>query len=780
MESVWWKFFFPFLGRTWIQDQLTLVVTVLVSCGVYCIKCCGHCNSFIKAFGVRQPGRQTLKLKSLTHLVPTGLQLRPIQLLLPDLLQVFPTRFVQSQDVVHHPRLAPLLQHRTIRTIVLGVLAIGLLGGVTRAATSVAAGAAVVRSLDIDTTGVGTVWTAIEVMDPEEASGVVGPQMLSSRVFGRGRLLKDDAKFPETGNAINMDAYRNHLLHAKRKAYEPAKMIWAKQMEMPKVFHELPRLQYNPEKDDWHVIPILESVEDDEEEGEILNAKPPKRMLATTAKQISWKKKLADHRMTGIKKWLVIVERGLRFFQCGLQWEQEQDVDLGDMISDILSRKSTNTIHSRAGPILRYIDWCLEGGQSPIPFEEILLYKFVSDVGAKAAPTFSRSFLCSVAFTGHVLGCESAVKVLESRRLTGAAAKHFKEKRKTQQKPPLSVAHVKLLEEIVLGIPQKRKIADRLMAGFCMWLVTARARYSDGQSAGVLQLDAVETGEGLCGYIEARVSRSKTSMTVEKRTKYLPMAGKVRMFQKQSWAKVYLELLHEAGIEMAEDKPLMPTPTVGGWGSLPLTAEAAAAWLRALLTTAGVDSREAAALGTHSCKATMLSWAAKAGVPKEFRSTLGYHGPRGSVEVYSRDEQAEALRRMDSVVDDIVSQKFCPDSTRSGYYAAGPRAEPEQGSSSDNSSSEDSLDEESPDHQGEEVAIERTVGRWDAGLRLEAVENRQYFRHLVSRVIHVVADEAGASFMCGRAVSGHFARLDKRPVVMNPLCKQCFCHFARA
>ena len=339
MESVWWKFFFPFLGRTWIQGQLTLVVTVLVSCGLYCIKCCGHCNSFIKVFGVRQPGRQTLKLKSLTHLVPTGLQLRPIQLLLPDLLQVFPTRFVQSQDVVHPPRLPPHLQHRTIRTIVLGVLAIGLLGGVTRAATFVAAGVAVVRSLDIDTTGAGTVWTAIEVMDPEEASGVVGPQMLSSRVFGRGRLLKDDTRTPETDNAINMDAYRNHLLHAKRKAYEPAKMIWAKQMEMPKVFHELPRLQYNPEKDDWHVIPILESVEDDEEEGEILNAKPPKRMLATTAKQISWKKKLADHRMTGIKKWLVIVEKGLRFFQCGLQWEQEQDVDLGDMISDILSRE---------------------------------------------------------------------------------------------------------------------------------------------------------------------------------------------------------------------------------------------------------------------------------------------------------------------------------------------------------------------------------------------------------------------------------------------------------
>ena len=296
MESVWWKFFFPFLGRTWIQDQLTLVVTVLVSCGLYCIKCCGHCNSFIKAFGVRQPGRQTLKLKSLTHLVPTGLQLRPIQLLLPDLLQVFPTRFVQSQDVVHPPRLAPHLQHRTIRTIVLGVLAIGLLGGVTRAATSVAAGAAVVRSLDIDTTGVGTVWTAIEVMDPEEASGVVGPQMLSSRVFGRGRLLKDDARIPETDNAINMDAYRNHLLHAKRKAYEPAKMIWAKQMEMPKVFHELPRLQYNPEKDDWHVIPILESVEDDE--------RKKVKFLMQSLPRGCWR--LLRNKFRGRRSWLII------------------------------------------------------------------------------------------------------------------------------------------------------------------------------------------------------------------------------------------------------------------------------------------------------------------------------------------------------------------------------------------------------------------------------------------------------------------------------------------
>ena len=712
---------------------------------------------------------------SLTHLRQLGPHLRPIQQPLLALHQVFQVKSGQCLHVAQHLQQQQRLL-RTIRTIALGVLVIGLLGGVRRIATTVVVGAAGERSLVIGTIVAETAFRSTDTM--EEASGVFGANALSSRAFGRGRMLP--SRVPEADSDIDMEAYRNHLLHAKRKVYEPVRMIWSKQLEVPKVFHDLPRLQYNPGRDDWHVIPLLGGAAADDEDEETICAKPPKRMLLSSARQVSWKKKLADHRMTGIKKWMAIVEKGLKFFQCGLQWEQDPEVDLGDMIADILSRKATNTIHDRAGPVLRYIAWCMEKGQPPIPFEEVLMYKFVCDVGAKAAPTFSRSFLCSVAFTGHVLGCESAVKVLESRRLTGAAAKFFKEKRKTQQKPPLTVKHVMLLEEIVLGIQQKRKVADRLMAGFILWLVTARARYSDGQSAGVLQLDAVETDEGLCGYLEARVSRSKTSMTAEKRTKYLPMAGKARLFQKDSWAKTYLELLQEEGIQMAEDKPLMPTPNAAGWGSLPLTAEAAAAWMRALLSTAGAEQQEVSSLGTHSCKRTFLSWTAKAGVPREHRATLGYHGPKGSVAVYSRDEQAEALRRLDNVVSDVRDGKFFPDSTRSGYFVAGSKAQEEQGASSSSSSSEDSADEEEPDHQGEEKAVERVLGKWDAGLKVEALEGLQYFRHAVSRVIHVVSDEAGNTFMCGRAIGGHFARLDKRPLVMNPLCKQCFCHFARA
>ncbi len=46
----------------------------------------------------------------------------------------------------------------------------------------------------------------------------------------------------------------------------------------------------------------------------------------------------------------------------------------------------------------------------------------MNEIGQVCAPTFPRSFLCSVAFAGHVMGAESALAVLESKRLTGAAA----------------------------------------------------------------------------------------------------------------------------------------------------------------------------------------------------------------------------------------------------------------------------------------------------------------------------------------------------------------------
>ena len=293
-------------------------------------------------------------------------------------------------------------------------------------------------------------------------------------------------------------------------------------------------------------------------------------------------------------------------FQCSRQWKGDFQCDLGDVIMDVLSKKATGTIHDRAGPLLRYVYWCNQKGLTPFPFAEKPLYAFVNEIGQVCAPTFPRSFLCSVAFAGHVMGAESALLALESRRLTGAAAKFFKEKRKLVQKSPLTVAQVKILESIVSN-RSKRKLPDRVAAGFFLWLIAARARFSDGQNSGILTLDTCETADGVNGYLEANVARTKSSMTLERKTRFLPMAGAIRLLNDDPWAVHYIEAMLEASLTMGADKPLLPSPSEVGWGSLPITAEAATAWLKSLLVSGGSSQEDVKDLGPHSCKITALS-----------------------------------------------------------------------------------------------------------------------------------------------------------------------------
>ena len=55
-----------------------------------------------------------------------------------------------------------------------------------------------------------------------------------------------------------------------------------------------------------------------------------------------------------------------------------------------------------------------------------------------------------------------------------------------------------------------------------------------------------------------------------------------------------------------------PSPSETGWGSLPISGEAATS----LFVTCRADASEVSKIDTHSCKVTTLSWAAKAGHSK--------------------------------------------------------------------------------------------------------------------------------------------------------------------
>ena len=242
---------------------------------------------------------------------------------------------------------------------------------------------------------------------------------------------------------------------------------------------------------------------------------------------------------------------------------------------------------------------------------------------------------------------------------------------------------------------------------------------------------------------------------------------------------------------------MLPSPLAAGeWDNLPISAEAATKWIRKLLLDSPqVDEDEAKyimLLGTHSCKTTILSWAAKKGTDLQTRKIMGYHslGKQNAVFIYGRDNIAPALREISEIIALISAGRFMPDCTRSGYFAADDVKnsekthvhEPTPAELRDDSSSEDSMDDDDIEHGANESAVGELVGEWVGNFDPDILpkSRESYVRHGVSRVLHLLGDESGCALTCGRLVTKSYEAVEELPKVLHPVCKQCFSMFAKS
>ena len=209
---------------------------------------------------------------------------------------------------------------------------------------------------------------------------------------------------------------------------------------------------------------------------------------------------------------------------------------------------------------------------------------------------------------------------------------------------------------------------------------------------------------------------------------------------------------------------------------MPLTVGSAADWLRSLLK---IDSSSRDRVATHSCKASILSMAAKFGLDHSTRRLLGYHTESRdrSMVIYSRDAMSAPLRKMQAMLRAIRFQQFFPDATRSGYFVSD--ALPEEASLEQQSDDGDATDssrgsasEEEVNHDEDEAVVSELVGTWDPKCTGDA--HQQFARHRISRCIHSMADESGQAFTCGRPVNNRYVILLAKPAFMHPLCSGCF------
>ncbi|CAE7869934.1 hypothetical protein AK812_SmicGene44293 [Symbiodinium microadriaticum] len=473
-------------------------------------------------------------------------------------------------------------------------------------------------------------------------------------------------------------------------------------------------------------------------------------------------------RQCAVKKWVTLIAVEPAAWEIAKQTYGKYELRFAtggivESVSDALAGKANSTLHGRAGPLLRYAKFWGDMGKTCFPVHEAQLYDFLKSL-EDCAPGFPRSLLLAISFAFHLLGLEVRGAALLSGRIKGVVQSHYVRRRK-------AIVH-----------NAKRSKYDRVAAGFFLLLVYGRLRFSDGQRITSMSLDVVQVHGRQSGFLECEAERTKTALTLEKKVRRLPVAVPLQCLG-PPWIPVWLKLRKSEGLAADGDKdiqePILRHPACGsGWTAAMVTVGYAASWLRTLLDAA--PSGDSVPIGTHSCKATLLSWAAKRGLAHGPRRLLGYHvaSKDSTMVIYSRDALADPLRQLVSLVQEVSDGKFQPDLTRSGMMLAqttnneAPRSQCQADAEvQPDSSSESSMDEEDGNPTDDEAAVDEVVGAWapiDA-----ADDDRQYVRHKTSRFLDLIKDEAGAELMCGRKLSVNYRKLPRKPKFVYPACSVC-------
>ena len=323
----------------------------------------------------------------------------------------------------------------------------------------------------------------------------------------------------------------------------------------------------------------------------------------------------------------------------------------GETLKASFGVKSPQTLLKRASSLRRYFKWhatlrldAERAVVSPLPLSEPDVWDFFKwlKTGRQSTGrgyTNQAAFLETVRFSKFCLDMHETDGILQSRRLLGFAAIERLQKGPTKQAPPLELAHLQRLHDI---LETASCLTDRLGAAVMLVCIYGRARWSD-----LRYIHHVAIEEGRNGFLTLFTTEHKTSAVGARREQYLPLVIPWLGVTHHEWVKTFLDVYLQAGLNIHRVPlgPLLPAPKQGGgFGIRPLSTPEAAEWLRLLLQ----GTPDSASFRAHSMKTTLLVWSAKAGLDKEVRAVLGHHSTalQGSDVVYGRHLQTRALRKL--------------------------------------------------------------------------------------------------------------------------------------
>lgn len=451
-------------------------------------------------------------------------------------------------------------------------------------------------------------------------------------------------------------------------------------------------------------------------------------------------------------------------------------------ISDAFRGKASTTLQKRAGSLWKLAKvFRTMGIFVPLRFTEEDLYQALCHMREQSAgPTSLQHVIESLHFVhaGATLLLTDLHAVI-SGRVRGVAKDMFLTKRPLQQRNHFTVKQVKHLERAMAESPP----SIQCIVGQVLFCIYACCRWRDSQKMVALTLTEGHGESLLCG----EALTSKTTLSAESKSRYLPYSALGGGLLQLDWAKNWLSARGEMGL--AFDGCVLPSfsDKKGQFIDRPMSASEGTFWIRDLLSDCTSEA-DLQALGTHSCKATLLTWAARSTLVRftfTERRLMGHHLAQGvkSILCYSREAFTTLSGKVLQLLKTIRDNSFDPDASiiervvnMASSDDPGQMQEPEPQepgaevvSDSDSSVATISDLTESADDSNQQPFFDRiSKGHAFQGIPMEA-----WFVHRLSGVVHAASEDD--FFLCGRRTSVNFKpflSLARSARLFEP-CAQC-------
>ena len=456
--------------------------------------------------------------------------------------------------------------------------------------------------------------------------------------------------------------------------------------------------------------------------------------------------------------------------------------DIDQSFRDCFRLKASTTLQKRASSLWKLTRNLREIGQlHPLRMSEAQLYVVLCNMRDAGCGATSAQHIIEAL---HFLDATAKLIIINineiiSARCRGVARDLYLMKDPLSQKVPLTIAQVRTLELQMSTLGTM----FQCILGQLLFCIHSCCRWRDSQR---LKAVTIESGHGeilLC----ADALSSKTALTAEAKTRFLPYAAIGTGISNTEWAKQWLEARESQGLVFADFTLPSFSERHACWLDCPMSASEATAWLRAFLH--GSENFQAKLVGSHSCKTTLLTWVGRCtrvNFSQQERRLLGHHLDPGmkSVLCYSRESFTALYSKVLGMFRMIRSGEYKPDlpaidrvvqmaDAADEDSAGAPKPHAEEVVDSDSDSSIASMDEkmDGEGHSGRDEGL--CISLFPS---FPGVSESDLFVRNVSGLVHVVNEDD--TMLCGRPTSINFTQYSKvteRDHLAG--CRQCLRSF---